>query len=343
MRRDASEGFRVTVGTGSMLRYSFVLITALWSAGFVSAGAGADSLFTELSKDFGSVPRGPTLTHNFHIVNNTKSDVNISNVRVSCGCTSTVLEKSYLKPGEETNLIARMDTNRFLGTRTVTIFVQFDQPRLEEVRLWVQANSRNDFAVKPDVLAFGTVKRGTAPTASADVVFYGSSTTKIVDVRGESNYMKPTFAEVKREGYEVVYRVSVTMSDKTPVGKWYSDIWVKTDNAAMAQIRVPMTVEIESSLHLSPDVVAVGQLKIGAESERRVILRGVKPFKITEFGGVDSEVSVHDSATEGKAVHVLSVKVKPGKAGDFSRTVKVKTDLDTDGTIELQINAVVMP
>ncbi len=326
-----------------MLRYSLVLVTALCSAGLVSAGSWADGLFTELSKDFGSVPRGPTMTHNFRIVNNTKTDVRISNVRVSCGCTSAVAEKTYLKPGEETNLVARMDTNRFLGTRTVTIFVQFDQPRFEEVRLWVQANSRNDFAVKPDVLAFGTIKRGTTPTASADVVFYGSNSTKVTDIRGESNYMKPSFTEVKREGYEVVYRVSVTMSDKTPVGKWYSDIWVKTDNGSMAQIRVPMTVEVESSLHLSPESVAIGQLKAGTESERRVILRGVKPFKITDFSGVDDEISIRDSATESKSVHVLSVKVKPGKAGDFARTVKVKTDLDSESTIDLQVNATVMP
>src|SRR5947209_6714206 len=149
-----------------MLRYSSVVLVALWAAGSAPAASWADGLFEDLNKDFGSVPRGPTLTHAFRIVNNTKSVVSISNVRVSCGCTTAQALKNVLNPGEETSVLAQMDTNRFLGPRTVTIFVQFDRPRFEEVRLWIRANSRNDFAVTPDILALGTIKRGTSPSGS---------------------------------------------------------------------------------------------------------------------------------------------------------------------------------
>jgi hypothetical protein len=45
-----------------------------------------------------------------------------------------------LKPGEETTILVQMDTRRFTGTKTVTIFVTYGQP-YTEVRLWVQANS----------------------------------------------------------------------------------------------------------------------------------------------------------------------------------------------------------
>ena len=63
--------------------------------------------------------------------------------------------KNFLNPGEETSILARMDSTRFIGPKSVTIFVQFDRPAYEEVRLLVQANGRNDFNVTPDTLAFG--------------------------------------------------------------------------------------------------------------------------------------------------------------------------------------------
>src|SRR3954468_23804106 len=105
-----------------MLRYSAVLLVGLWAAGPAAAASWADAMFDELSKDFGSVPRGPTLTHHFRVVNNTRGPVSISNVRVSCGCTTAQALKNYLNPGEETAVLARMDTTRFVGPKSVTIY-----------------------------------------------------------------------------------------------------------------------------------------------------------------------------------------------------------------------------
>src|SRR5438270_2573182 len=111
-----------------MLRYSLVLVASFWVAGTAGAATWADGLFDELSKDFGSVPRGPTLTHHFRVVNNTGGAVNVASVRVSCGCVSASALKTFLRPGEETAVVANMDSTRFVGLKSVTIYVQFDRP-----------------------------------------------------------------------------------------------------------------------------------------------------------------------------------------------------------------------
>src|SRR5437660_799351 len=132
-----------------MSRYSLVVLASLWAAGSAPAATWADSLFEELSKDFGSVPRGPTLTHPFR----------------------------------------------------------------------------------------------------------------------------------------VVYRLTGRLRGDAPVGKWYTDLWLRTNNPSMPQVRVPLTVDIESALSVSPEAVTLGQVKVQGESERRVVVRGVKPFKITRVQG----------------------------------------------------------
>ena len=100
-----------------------------------------------------------------------------------------------------------------------------------------------------------------------------------------------------------------------------------------------MTVEVESALSVSPDAVALGQVAVNGESERRVIVRGVKPFKIVDVKGGDAQLSVHDGADDSKAVHVLTVKLKPVKAGDLNRSVRIETDLPQDNVIDFQVSA----
>ncbi len=327
-----------------MLRYSLVLVAGFCVASSAGASTWADGLFDELSKDFGSVPRGPAQTHDFHVVNNTKSPVSISNVRVSCGCTSaSATPRTYLKPGEDTYIHAQMDTTRFFGPKSVTIYVQFDRPKFEEVRLWVQANGRNDFNLTPETLSFGQIKRGTAPANSVNVTFYGNPGVRIVSAKGESNYVQPSIVETRRNDSEVVYTLTTKLRPDTPVGKWYTDVWVNTNVASMPQMRVPLTVEVESPLTVSPAVVSLGSLPMSGESERRVIVRGVQPFKIISVRGGDDHLQIKNSGTEAREVHVLTIKLKPGSTGSLDRTLRVLTDLKEDNEIDFRVNATVVP
>ncbi len=326
-----------------MLRYSLVVLAGLWAAGPALSATWADALFEEFSKDFGSVPRGPTLSHPFRVANNTRGPVNISSVRVSCGCVSAHALKTHLEPGEATHILAQMDTTRFTGLKSVTIYVQFDQPGFEEVRLWVQANGRNDFTVNSRHACFWPAQARGTPAASVLIAFFGNSETRITEVKCESNYIQPKVQEVRRLESEVTYQLSARLRADAPAGKWYTDVWLKTNNPDMAQIRVPLTVEIESALSINPETVTIGPVKTQTESERRVIVRGIKPFKITKVLGTDDELLVRDNTPQAKPVHVLTVKLKAGKPGELNKTLRVLTDLADDNKIDFHVHAQIMP
>jgi hypothetical protein len=326
-----------------MFRYSLVLLAGLGMVGPAVAGTWADALFEELSKDFGSVPRGPTLQHPFRVKNNTNGVVTISNVRVSCGCTTAHALKTQLNPGEETAILAQMDTTRFSGLKTVTIYVQFGQPGFEEVRLWVQANGRDDVSVSPDTLALGRAKRGSSPSATTTITFLGQPQSQILEAKSDSNYVLASFKEVGREGVEARYQLTARIRPDTPVGKWFTDIWVKTNNPAMPRVRVPLTVEIESALSLSPAAVSLGQVQVGGEVERKLVLRGAKPFKVTGVRGTDSQLSVRASTAESKQVHVLTVTLKGRQPGELERTLRIVTDLPEDNEIDFLAKGQVLP
>jgi hypothetical protein len=181
------------------------------------------------------------------------------------------------------------------------------------------------------------------PAASTTISFIGDQNWQVTGVVSDSNYIQPVCKLVRREGYEVAYQLSAKLRPDTPVGKWYTDLWLTTNNPASPRVRVPLTVEIEPALSVSPSTLALGQVKAGEETERKVIVRGAQPFRITSIKGTDDEVKVRDNTAEPKAVHVLTVTLRGSRPGDLSRTLRVITDLQEDSDIEFNARARILP
>ncbi|MFO0967628.1 MAG: DUF1573 domain-containing protein [Gemmataceae bacterium] len=325
-----------------MFRFS-VVSSALLLFAVTAPPSWADGLFEETSRDFGVVPRGQVLTYPFRVVNNTSNTVVISGVRVSCNrCSSARALASTLAPGQETSVIATMNSGLFEGFKEITVYVSFSQPRFEEIQLKVRATSRDDLGFSPDSLNFGQVKRGKEATTSMTVTFYGMPTTQITEIKSESNYVVPSLEEVKRDGGEVVYKINGKLRADTPAGKWFTDLWIKTNNPAVPRLRVPATVEVEGSAATLPNTVALGKVKAGAETDRIVVLRGVKAFRILNISGTDDKVRVREEKTESNNVHTLTLTLLAAEPGELNRVIRIQTDLKS-GDIQFNAQAQIVP
>jgi len=227
-----------------MLRHSLVL--GLFLASSAILRADFEGVLEERVHDFGVVPRGQQLTHYFRIANPTSRPLHISNVRVSCGCTSARALEATVMPGRETAVYAVMDSRRFVGSKAVTIYVTFDQPRFEELRTVVQAFSREDLIFGPDALNFGKVKQGEVKSTSMNITIYNGA-VQVLDAKSDTNFIQPTIKEVRRTPGEASYQVEAKVRPDTPAGVWFTDIWVTTNNPGYAKLRVPVTVEVEAA------------------------------------------------------------------------------------------------
>jgi Protein of unknown function (DUF1573) len=328
------------------MRYALIAVAGLCLAAPLRAAGWADDMFEDLSKYFGTVPHGTVLYYPFRLTNNTGRAVHISSVRVSCGCVTAWAAKNDVAPGESTIINARMDTHRFWNHRAVTIFVNFDRPQWEETRLGVSAESRDDLLFEPEEITFGTIRRGSAPKASTAITFVGSD-TQIIKVERGSNYIETALADPNRQNGDTRYTLTASLRPDTPAGKWFTEIWLKTNNPAMPRIRIPLSVDIEQSqspapLVLSAAPVLLGQVKPGDEAERQITLRGPKPFKIKKVQGTDDELTVSDDGADNKVVHILTVRLKPTRTGEIDRRVKIITDLNQESEIEFQAKAKVV-
>ena len=325
----------------AMFRQTLAVV-ALLSLSAAGRAAGAIDLFEEKVKDFGTVPRGPTLVHYFRLTNNTDQPLVIGNVRVSCGCVTASAASAQVPPGKTTAITAQMDTRRFTGSKTVTIYVQFTHPRFEEVALQVTAFSRDDFAIYPDTIAFGQVRRGKAAQASVQVSLTGDPEWRVTEATADSNYVRPVVRELRRNGAEVVYEVTAKLRPDVPVGKWFTDVWVRTTNPGLGRLRIPLMVEVEPALAVSPSPVQFTEVKVGGKVEQKIMVKGNKPFRVTGVKGIDKQWRVEATTDEARPVQVLNIVFRPQEAGTIDRTITLITDLTGENEIPLPVRAKVI-
>jgi len=318
-----------------MYRLSFALLAALALAAPASAQK-LSSLFDAQSHDFGNVPIGPMLNHSFTIKNTTSETLQISSVRVSCGCVSASAQKAILAPSEQTTVYATMDTRRFVGSKSVTIYVDFSAPRRETANLVVMAYGRSDIALNPDQLAFGAVKKGTSPSVSTQVSFANGS--KITEVSSESTYVKTSVKETKSPYGGTNYEIVANLRPDLPVGTWYTDLWVKTQDNS--RIRIPLTVQVEPSLTVMPAAVNFDPVATSQKVTKSVVVKASQPFKIIEVKGGEGEFEAVNVDHDSKAVHVVTIAFKPDKEGEIIRTLRILTDMKEENSVEVKVKGV---
>ena len=323
-----------------MFRYSFALLVGASLLSPVGAADSLASLFDTQVHDFGNVPVGPMLHHAFTIKNTTNQALRISNLRVSCGCVTPSASTMVIPAGKTATVNAQMDSRRFVGAKSVIVFVLFTQPVVEEVRLEVKAFGRTDVALNPDSLAFGQMLKGTSPTVSTQISMAGDS--RITEAKCESGYVQLSIKEPKQTQYGLTYEVVAKMRPDIPVGKWYTDVWIKTDNNT--RINVPVTVEVEPMLTVAPGTLQFDATKVGTPITKPIVIKAAQPFRIVDIKGGDGMFLAEDgSKGEAKVAHILRVTFKPGKEGEFAKNLQIITDLKDEGKVSLAVSGKAMP
>jgi len=101
--------------------------------------------FKETLHDFGKVIEGETVTYNFKFKNTGGSDLLISNVSASCGCTATKYTREPVEPGDEGVVTVTFNTQRRNGFQNKTVTVASNtQPNKTVLRIKAKVFSPKD-------------------------------------------------------------------------------------------------------------------------------------------------------------------------------------------------------
>jgi len=93
--------------------------------------------------DLGKIKGHQRLKHNFILKNTTKRTLKIKDIRTTCGCTTSKMDKMLLLPGESTKLKVEFNSGNFSGPVEKMIYVYTDNPQDPPFLFKIKANVMN--------------------------------------------------------------------------------------------------------------------------------------------------------------------------------------------------------
>jgi hypothetical protein len=334
-----------TAGAWAQVKTQYPVQAQPVQAAPVQAQGGANGYFIDgKDKDFGVTAVGPTLVHYFPIKNTSNQEVTLGTPRIQCGCVSVTLMKAKIAPGETTHLVAYMNTAKIpaqqIGTnKLVTVNVPFIAPVLEEVTLKLSCVARPDMVWSTnDGVSFGTVTKGKTAKQAMTVTLYNNPKWAVTEIKSGGDYVKAEVKEKSRTNVEVTYEVTATLTENCPKGNWMSDLTVKTNAPGIESMRIPVTVNVENPIRVTPEVVNLGVLPAGGTRTVDVTITGLEKFKVLEVKGADDKVSVTPTAADSKQFHSLKLQVKADASGNLTRDIQIVTDSKEMPTVVLPVS-----
>jgi Protein of unknown function (DUF1573) len=328
-----------------MCRPFYCSVLASWllvgmETGVSLAGSWTDSLFPENRYDFGMVPRGVKVKHDFLLVNRLAEPVSILNLRPSCGCTSGRASAAMVAPGETAVIEAEMETRNFVGMKSTVLYVTLVTAtgREAEAHLGVTANILSDIVLNPGAIDFGTLVRGGAPTRSMTIDRINAPDWRFVRMVSASRALNAQLVETARSGGTVSYTLSVSLKPDAPAGLMRDEIRLLSNDSEAPSIPILVTAWIRGDLTAAPSVLALGQLHSSAGAQGRFIVRASRPFLIRAVDGAGDGFSVAAPEPKRQAIHVVAVAYRPEEGssrGDIRHQFRVHTDLPGEPPLDL--------
>src|SRR5436305_1628825 len=131
------------------------LVVAAAAATAAPAQNWAEKMFPDgIEHDFGVVPHGAQLFHQFTLTNLYAVRMEITSITPGCGCVTATATKRVLEPRETATLDVNMDARRFTGPKSVIIRVSVGPEFTSSADVKVTANSRADVVFNPGDVEF---------------------------------------------------------------------------------------------------------------------------------------------------------------------------------------------
>ncbi len=302
----------------------------------------AEQMFTEFGHNFGPVPRGAVVRHNFVMTNRYNETLTILDVRASCGCTSGRASATTVLPGQTVNIEAQMDTRNFVGRKATKLTVTFltASGQSAEVQFAVVSQILPDIVLNPGTIDFGSVNKGQTPKLVMTIERVGVPDWRFERMTATPNVLKAVEAridEIERSSSRVAYQLTVSLRPGAAAGYLRDEIRISTNDPSSPTVPVMITAQIQGTITATPSLLNMGRAANGRASGRYLI-KGTKPFAIQSIEGAGDGFSIAAADKSSKTLHVLTVNYdrSQGKIlGDLRRSFRVITDQADEAPIDL--------
>ena len=284
--------------------------------------------------DFGRMEVGEKRDHTWTIRNMGDADLEIRNVRPSCGCTNTAVADDIVPPGGTTTLASTLDLPRQTGPVRKNIAIHSNDPQQGTLVVAFVGEATQAIVLDPPVITFQNIEQDEQASRTVEVrATEDDLSFQITGLDFATGQAFGAETETVEEGRH--YRVHV--STLPPMaGSHISDyLTIETDHDRVSSLRLTMVANVLSDIVTAPDVLRLNAAH--PEAIKRVIL--LRAGRVTEFTvtGVDlpdpdMEYTVNERQPGMLYIEVDNIVARPELDG-----TEVVVHLDAPSVPEVRI------
>ena len=318
-------------------RTAVALACLVAAAGSADASSRFGGYFDRLEQDLGTVKRGELVSQSFQLQNKGSEELHIRSIRVSCGCTRAETPVRTVAPGHATAINTVLDTSGFEGSKSVTIFVQFDRPRREEVALRLHCVSKSETAQSVHEVDFGIVSQSESLQKQLNIDYRGNPDWQIERLDYGSPCLQVDVEELERDSDHVRYRLNVTLKKCAPAGPLEDRIQLHTSDAANPKVTVVVKAVVEPDIAVLPKTLAFGKMITGQQVTKNLVIKATTPFRVLRVDNTKGHFKIRSSPTSKRTQLVVVTLEVPSDVDTITDHLEFVTDLNDEQVISVDV------
>jgi hypothetical protein len=227
---------------------------------------------------FGTVPEGQVVEHDFIIKNAGQSTLDITKLLPSCGCTASTIANNSITAGAQTTVKVNFNTRGFSGAKVKTVKLFTNDPDEPSVVLSLVGAIQKDITITPQRLEFLKLVHGEdSPNNHASVIVKTREGTslKLRKVVSISKYVKV----IEKELNSFETEVKVAIDPSAPVGELRERVILDLAGAPYKSINLPIYAQIKANVYAEPKTISFGLVSI--DNSNLELSRSVKIVNIS--------------------------------------------------------------
>jgi hypothetical protein len=325
----------------------FTLILSLSSTYAEVSGPKLELLESEF--DFGVISQGDKVAHEFNFKNTGSSDLIISRIVPSCGCTASSLSADNIKPGEQGTIKVEFDSSGFNGAKIKTVRIFTNDPSDPTALVTFKADVQSEIIVSPERLFFGDVTKNTEQSRQLTISVRPGSKATIENVSSFSPAVSLDFLERNSN----LYKVKVTLKPQTELGEIRTRIVVHVKSKVAQAINIPVFAAIKREVVAKPSTLSFGLIEQFGLAKSKIPIsklvnlesRDGQPTEILELvSSSDSlQASIVRAAKKGQSDSILVNLFPERLKTDLKASIEIKTAGGDQDPLVLNVYAVLAP
>lgn len=289
-------------------------------------GSGPRIQFATPIYDFGKVKSGELVKYTYFFTNTGGATLQVSNVQVSCGCTTAGDWTRQVEPGRTGNIPIQFNSANFNGQVGKAITVTCSDKSQPTVVLQIKGNIWKPIEVTPQFAMLNVTAE--SPSASATVRIVNNEEAPVTLWAPESNNAALA-AELRTNQPGKQFELVIRTVPPLPAGNVQGQFTVKTSSTNMPVINVTAWANVQAVVVAMPMQIA---LPVGP-------LAGPMASTVSIRNNGTNALTLSEAAVNAKGVEVQVKEIEPGRNFNVALNFPAGFEMEQGERVELSVKS----